>query len=174
MLSDAFETVSVHVPDVEDVSVVPSQEHPVAVPFATDVIDSAPDEDPPVTEFTVNGVCEYGKALLVALSIGEEIAVWAALLITNENEDVVALVPFESLKVTVIAKVPDAVGVPDITPVFVFDKVIPVGREPDAIEKVPVPVPFEVAMLKLNAEFIVPVRPVLGVVIETVLAVHFA
>ena len=36
---------------------------------------SAPVPEPPVTEVTVNDVCEYGNVLLVALSTGDEIAV---------------------------------------------------------------------------------------------------
>jgi ABC-type sulfate transport system permease subunit len=95
------------------------------------------------------------------------------LLITNENEDVVALVPFESVKVTVIGKVPAVVGVPEITPVLVFERVTPPGSAP-VTEKVPLPVPFDVARLKVKAEFIVPVNPVFGVVIATLLATHFA
>ena len=173
MSSAAFETVSVHVPDVDAVSVVPSQAQPVAVPFATEVMLSAPEDEPPPTDSTVNGVCEYGNVLLVVLSTGDEIAVWVALLITNENEDVVALVPFESVKVTVIGKVPAVVGEPEITPVPVFERVTPPGSDP-VTEKVPLPVPFDVARLKVKAEFMVPVNPVFGVVIATLLATHFA
>ena len=96
------------------------------------------------------------------------------MLITNENEDVVALVPFESVKLTVIAKVPAAVGVPEITPVLGFESVTPPGSDPETMEKVPLPVPFDVAILKENAEFMVLVSPVVGVVIATALAVQRA
>ena len=163
-----------HVPALVAVSVVPSKAQPVAVPFATDEIDNAPLLEPPSTEVTDNGVCEYGKSLLVALSTGDEIAVWVTLPITNENDDVVALVPFESVKETVIAKVPATVGVPEMVPVLSFERVIPSGSDPEAIEKVPLPVPFDVAILKVNAEFMVPVSPVFGVVISTLFATHFA
>jgi hypothetical protein len=46
----------------------------VAVPFATEVIESAPVSVPPVTEFTVSGDWEYGWLFDVALSTGNEIA----------------------------------------------------------------------------------------------------
>jgi hypothetical protein len=72
----AFVIVNVQVPEVEAVSVEPLKEHPVAVPFATDEIDSAPLPSPPVTEVTVNDVCENGNVLLVALNTGDERAVW--------------------------------------------------------------------------------------------------
>jgi hypothetical protein len=65
----------VHVPALVAVSVVPSKAQPVAVPFATDAIERAPVEEPPVTELTVKDVCEYGNALLIALSTGNEIDV---------------------------------------------------------------------------------------------------
>ena len=67
--------VNVQVPEVEAVNVDPDKEHPVAVPSATDEIESAPLPSPPVTEVTVNDVCEYGYVLLLALSTGDEIAV---------------------------------------------------------------------------------------------------
>jgi hypothetical protein len=61
-------------PEVEALSVDPLNEQPVAVPFATEEIESAPSPLPPVTEFTDNEVCENGNVLLVALNTGEEIA----------------------------------------------------------------------------------------------------
>jgi hypothetical protein len=61
-------------------------------------------------------------------------------LIAIENEDVVAVVVFVSVNVTVIANVPAAVGVPETAPVVsLSDR--PPGRDPDAIEKVPEPEP---------------------------------
>lgn len=71
----AFVMVNVQVPEVEALSVDPLNEQPVAVPFATEEIDSAPSPLPPVTEFTDNDVCENGNVLLEALNTGEEIAV---------------------------------------------------------------------------------------------------
>jgi hypothetical protein len=70
--------VNVQVPDEVALRVDPLKEQPVAVPSATEVMLSAPVPEPPVTEVTVNDVCEYGYVLLVALSTGDEIAVWAA------------------------------------------------------------------------------------------------
>jgi hypothetical protein len=67
--------VNVQVPEVEAVSVEPLKEHPVAVPSATEEMESAPLPSPPVTEVTVNDVCEYGNVLLLALRTGDEIAV---------------------------------------------------------------------------------------------------
>ena len=154
------------VPEVEAVSVVPSQAQPVALPLATDVMDSAPVEDPPVTEVTVNGVCEYGNALLVALNTGAEIAAWFALPITNENEDVVATVVLVSVIRAVIAKVPPAVGVPETTPVAP-SRVKPAGNDPVAIEKVPDPEPPLFASVIEYAAPTVPVSPEVGVVIAT-------
>jgi hypothetical protein len=61
-------------------------------------------------------------------------------LITIENDEVVATVVFVSVIRAVIAKVPDAVGVPEITPVEVLS-VTPAGSDPEAIEKVPDPDP---------------------------------
>jgi hypothetical protein len=61
-------------------------------------------------------------------------------LITIEKEEVVATVVFASVIVTVIAKVPVVVGVPEITPDEVLS-VTPAGSEPDAMEKVPDPDP---------------------------------
>jgi hypothetical protein len=61
-------------------------------------------------------------------------------LITIENDEVVATVVFVSVIRAVIAKVPDAVGVPEITPVEVLS-VTPAGNDPEAIEKVPDPDP---------------------------------
>jgi 2-methylaconitate cis-trans-isomerase PrpF len=61
-------------------------------------------------------------------------------LIAIENEDVVAVAVFVSVKVTVIANVPAAVGVPETTPVAPSSNKPP-GRDPDAIEKVPDPEP---------------------------------
>jgi hypothetical protein len=61
-------------------------------------------------------------------------------LITIENDEVVATVVFVSVIRAVIAKVPDAVGVPEITPVEV-SSVTPAGSDPEAIEKVPDPDP---------------------------------
>jgi hypothetical protein len=55
-----------------------------------------------------------------------------------------------------------------------FESVTPPGSDPEVIEKVPLPVPFDVAILKVNAEFMVPVSPVVGVVIATALAVQRA
>ena len=74
LLSAAFVTVKVQVPEEVALRVEPLNEQPVAVPSVTDEMLSAPVPDPPVTEFTVNEVCEYGKVLLVALRTGEEIA----------------------------------------------------------------------------------------------------
>jgi hypothetical protein len=71
----AFVIVKVQLPDVEAESVEPLQVHPVAVPSTTEVIESAPSPLPPVTEVTVNDVCEYGKVLLEALKTGEEMFV---------------------------------------------------------------------------------------------------
>ena len=68
--SPALVIVSVQVPDVEALRVVPSQTQPVALPLATDVIDSPPVPEPPVADVTVSGDCEYGKVLDVALRIG--------------------------------------------------------------------------------------------------------
>ena len=51
------------------------QEHPVAVPLVTPVITSEPVPEPPDTELTLRGVCEYGNLLLVALSVGFEIGI---------------------------------------------------------------------------------------------------
>ena len=68
--SPALVIVSVQVPDVEALRVVPFQVQPVAVPLATEVIESSPVPDPPVADETVSGDCEYGKLLDVALSIG--------------------------------------------------------------------------------------------------------
>jgi hypothetical protein len=65
-------------------------------------------------------------------------------LITIEKDEVVATVVFVSVIVTVIAYVPVAVGVPEITPDEVLS-VTPVGKDPDAIEKVPDPDPPLVA-----------------------------
>jgi hypothetical protein len=103
-------------------------------------MDKPPVEEPPVTEVTVNGVCEYGKALLAALKTGDEIAAWLVLFIRIENEDVVATVVLVSVIRAVIAKVPPAFGVPEITPVAP-SRVKPAGNVPDAIEKVPDPDP---------------------------------
>ena len=69
---------------------------------------------------------------------------------------------------------PAAVGVPEMTPVFGFERVTPAGNDPEAIEKVPDPVPLFVAILKSNREFMVPVNPLVGVVIATLLAVQRA
>ena len=154
------------VPEVDAVSVVPSHAQPVALPLATDVMDRPPVDDPPVTEVTVKGVCEYGNALLVALNTAAEIAVWFALPITNEKEDVVATVVLVSVIRAVIAKVPPAVGVPEITPVAA-SRVRPAGNVPDAIEKVPVPEPPLFASVNEYAAPTVPVNPVVGVVITT-------
>jgi hypothetical protein len=74
LLSAAFVTVKVQVPEEVALRVEPLNEQPVAVPSATDEMLSAPVPDPPVTEFTVNEDCEYGKVLLVALNTGKEIA----------------------------------------------------------------------------------------------------
>jgi hypothetical protein len=74
LLSAALVTVKVQIPEEVALRVDPLKEHPVAVPSATEEIDSAPVPEPPVTEFTVNEVCEYGKVLLDALSTGAEIA----------------------------------------------------------------------------------------------------
>ena len=57
-----------------------------------------------------------------------------------ENELVVATAVFESVIRAVIANVPLAVGVPEITPVVLF-RFTPEGSDPDAIEKVPEPEP---------------------------------
>jgi hypothetical protein len=46
-VSPAFVTVTVQVPEVELESVPPESKHPVAVPFATDVIVVEPAPDPP-------------------------------------------------------------------------------------------------------------------------------
>jgi hypothetical protein len=62
------------------------------------------------------------------------------LLITIEKDEVVATVVFASVIRAVIAKVPVAVGVPEITPVEVLS-VIPPGSDPDGREKVPEPDP---------------------------------
>jgi hypothetical protein len=61
-------------------------------------------------------------------------------LITMEKDSVVATVVFVSVIVAVIAKVPVAVGVPEIMPVDV-SSVTPAGSDPDAREKVPEPDP---------------------------------
>jgi hypothetical protein len=61
-------------------------------------------------------------------------------LITIENDEVVATVVFVSVIRAVIAKVPDAVGVPEITPVEALS-VTPAGSDPEGIEKVPDPDP---------------------------------
>jgi hypothetical protein len=61
-------------------------------------------------------------------------------LITMEKDSVVATVVFVSVILAVIAKVPVAVGVPEITPVAP-SSVTPAGSDPDAIEKVPEPDP---------------------------------
>ena len=61
-------------------------------------------------------------------------------LITMEKDSVVATVVFVSVIRAVIAKVPVAVGVPEITPVEVLS-VTPAGSDPDAREKVPEPDP---------------------------------
>ena len=83
LLSAALVTVKVQVPEEVALRVEPLKEQPVAVPSATDEILRAPVPDPPVTEFTVNEVWEYGKVLLVALKTGNEIAVWLALVISK-------------------------------------------------------------------------------------------
>jgi hypothetical protein len=57
-----------------------------------------------------------------------------------EKDSVVATVVFVSVILAVIAKVPVAVGVPEITP-FDVSSVTPAGRDPDAREKVPEPDP---------------------------------
>jgi hypothetical protein len=61
-------------------------------------------------------------------------------LITMEKDDVIAVVVFVSVMRAVIAKVPVAVGVPEITPVAP-SSVTPAGSDPEAIEKVPDPDP---------------------------------
>jgi hypothetical protein len=61
-------------------------------------------------------------------------------LITIEKDSLVARVVFVSVIVTEIAKVPVAVGVPEITPVDV-SSATPAGSDPDAREKVPEPDP---------------------------------
>jgi hypothetical protein len=60
--------------------------------------------------------------------------------ITIEKGEVVATLVFESVNRAVMAKVPVAVGVPEITPVDELS-VTPAGSDPDAIEKVPDPDP---------------------------------
>jgi hypothetical protein len=87
LLSAALVTVKVQVPEEVALSVEPLNEQPVAVPSATDEMLSAPVPEPPVTEVTVNDVCEYGYVLLVALSTGDEIADWAAFEIWKSAEE---------------------------------------------------------------------------------------
>jgi hypothetical protein len=58
--SAALVTVSVQVPADVELRVDPLNEHPVAVPSATDVIESVPVPEPPVTEVTESEVWEYG------------------------------------------------------------------------------------------------------------------
>jgi hypothetical protein len=65
-------------------------------------------------------------------------------LITIEKDEVVATVVFVSVIRAVMAKVPVAVGVPEITPVAP-SRVTPAGSDPDAREKVPEPDPPLVA-----------------------------
>jgi hypothetical protein len=60
--------------------------------------------------------------------------------ITIEKDDVVATVVFASVIRAVIAKVPVAVGVPEIRPVESL-RVTPAGSDPETIEKVPEPDP---------------------------------
>jgi hypothetical protein len=94
-------------------------------------------------------------------------------LITIEYELVVAVEPLASVKRTVIAKVPAALGVPEITPVLVFSETEP-GKDPDAIAYVPLPVPPVTELFSVKVEPTVPVKPELGVAIETEFAVHWA
>ena len=54
--SAALVTVKVQVPNVVAVNVPALNAHPVAVPSATEEIESAPVPEPPVTELTVNKV----------------------------------------------------------------------------------------------------------------------
>jgi hypothetical protein len=61
-------------------------------------------------------------------------------LITIEKDEVVATVVFESVIRAVIAYVPVAVGVPEITPDEEL-RVTPAGSDPDSMEKVPDPDP---------------------------------
>ena len=78
------------VPAEVAVNVVPSHAQPVAVPFATEVIESAPVPEPPVTLETVSGVCDKGALLLLVLNTGAEIALWLALLNVNVADELVA------------------------------------------------------------------------------------
>jgi hypothetical protein len=56
--SPALVIVSVQVPEVLALRVVPFQVQPVAVPLATEVIESPPVPDPPVADETDSGDCE--------------------------------------------------------------------------------------------------------------------
>jgi hypothetical protein len=94
-------------------------------------------------------------------------------LITIENDPVVDVAVLASVNRTVMAKVPAVLGVPEITPVLVFRDTEP-GNDPDAIAYVPLPVPPVTELFKVNEEPTVPVKPELGVAIETGLAVHCA
>ena len=59
-MSAALVIVSVQVPDVVALRVPALKLQPVALPFATDVIERLPVPEPPVADVTVSDVWEYG------------------------------------------------------------------------------------------------------------------
>jgi hypothetical protein len=87
-------------------------------------------------------------------------------LITIEKDEVVATVVFASVIRAVMAYVPVAVGVPEITPDEVLS-VIPAGSDPEAMEKVPEPDPPLVERVSEYALPSDPLNPADGVVIAT-------
>jgi hypothetical protein len=91
----------------------------------------------PLSDPAINGI--ETVVVLVTVTVPIEGAAGTEL-ITMEKDDVVAVVVFVSVIRAVIAKVPVAVGVPEITPVAP-SSVTPAGSDPEAIEKVPEPDP---------------------------------
>jgi hypothetical protein len=91
----------------------------------------------PLSDPAINGI--ETVVVLVTVTVPIEGAAGTEL-ITMEKDDVVAVVVFVSVMRAVIAKVPVAVGVPEITPVAP-SSVTPAGSDPEAMEKVPVPDP---------------------------------